>query len=85
MATINNLTRDEDGTLQYVNEKGINAEADLALLLIRQVWGAVCFENEADGYGEGSGTDGDWSSIRDSSFEAQTKMLEKALNHLLKK
>ena len=81
---INNLTRDEDGTLHYQSETGGNTTSDLALLLIHHAWGAVCFENEADGYGAGVGTHGDWSGIRDSSDEAKTKMLEKALNHILK-
>ena len=40
------------------------------------------FEKEADGYGVGEGTHGDWSGIRDSSFEALERMTEKALNYL---
>ena len=83
-AKINNLTRDESGILHYVSENGHNTSADLDLLLIRHAWGAVDFEAEADGYGAGEGTNGDWSGIRDSSDEAKTKMLEKALNHILK-
>ena len=57
--------------------------AGFPLFLIREAWGLGCsFEREADGYGPGAGTHGDWSGIRDSSPEAVERMLEKALNHL---
>jgi len=53
------------------------------LFLIHQAWDrGANFEDLADGYGEGAGTHGDWSGIRDSSDGAVTRMLERALNHL---
>jgi hypothetical protein len=55
----------------------------LHLMLIREAWERGCdFEWEADGYGAGQGTMGDWSGIRDSSKGAKDVMLTKALNHL---
>lgn len=57
--------------------------ADPTLFLIREAWGAgVDFEDEADGFGEGFGTQGDWSAIRDSSPGAIDAMLTKTLNWL---
>jgi len=55
---------------------------DISLLLIRHAWDAgVEYEDLADGYGKGEGTNGDWSGIRDSSTEAKNRMLERALNY----
>lgn len=57
--------------------------ASLPLFLIREAWERGCsFEAEADGFGAGMGTKGDWSAIRDSSPGATRAMFEKALNHL---
>lgn len=53
------------------------------LFLIRNAWNKKCnFEDLADGFGQGLGTRGDWSAIRDSSPEATLKMTERAINHL---
>lgn len=54
------------------------------LFLIQQAWERGCgFEDLADGYGPGLGTNGgDWSGIRDSTDTAVEEMLERALNHL---
>lgn len=53
------------------------------LFIIGQARQRGCdFEKEADGYGPGDGTHGDWSGIRDSSFEALERMTAKALNYL---
>lgn len=55
--------------------------ASFPLFLIREAWEAGCdFEEDADGFGPGLGTHGDWSGIRDSSDEAKRVMFEKALN-----
>lgn len=62
-------------------EDGINYSASADLKVIGGAWGAVDFEAEADGYGPGMGTHGDWSGIRDSSPEAIKRMLAKALAH----
>lgn len=57
--------------------------ASFPLFLIREAWGLGCsFEEEADGYGKGRGTHGDWSGIRDSSDGAVAEMLTKALNFI---
>lgn len=48
------------------------------LWLIRAAWEkGLDLEKEADGYGRGMGTMGDWSGIRDSSPGARAEMLEK--------
>lgn len=58
-------------------------KAGYPLFLIHQAWDrGASFEDLADGFGEGVGTHGDWSAIRDSSAGAVTRMLERALNHL---
>ena len=63
--------------------EGMRFSADPALLIIRQAWDRGCdFEEEANGYGIGAGTNGDWSGIRDSSRDSRNVMLTKALNHL---
>lgn len=63
-------------------DKDVNFMADFDLFIIKQVWGAVSFEDLADGFGKGAGTMGDWSGIRDSSPEARAKMFTRALNYL---
>jgi hypothetical protein len=61
----------------------VSAEASFDLLLIREAWRAgVDFEDLADGFGQGAGTHGDWSAIRDSSREAKDRMLARALEQV---
>jgi aryl-alcohol dehydrogenase-like predicted oxidoreductase len=75
----------ETGRVSFLNtELGCGTEASLSLLLVKQAWYAgVDFEDLADGFGAGLGTmGGDWSGIRDSSPEAQERMLERALRAL---
>ena len=76
------VTLDVPGCFDAV-EKGCRMSADVTLFLIREAWDkGMDVEDLADGYGPGAGTHGDWSGIRDSSKEAQTRMFERALNHL---
>lgn len=59
----------------------LNTQSKLSLWLIREAWGNGCgFEDLADGFGLGLGTNGDWSAIRDSSPRQQALMLERAMN-----
>lgn len=87
--SFNGLTLSEGclkGSFKYQSERGWNTSACFPLTLIRMAWDAGCpFEEEADGYGPGVGTMGDWSGIRDSSHEATEKMTEKALNFISRK
>lgn len=67
-------------------DNGINTRASFSLFLIREAWHRnVDFEDLADGFGPGAGTNGDWSAIRDSSDKAVNAMLERAMNHLFPK
>ena len=86
MKRFNSLTTNKkDGSIDYRNQLGGKVSASLNLLLIREAWHkGLCLESECDGYGEGMGTNEDWSGIRDSSDESKDKMLEKALNFLFK-
>lgn len=64
------------------------ARADLTI--VRGAWERGCdFEVEADGFGTGGGTRGDWSALRDSSDKAIDAMLVKGVaflhRHLSKK
>lgn len=60
-----------------------NHSASFSLFLIREAWHrGLDLEEEADGFGPGAGTHGDWSAVRDSSQEAVELMLAKALNFL---
>ena len=84
---ITELETRPDGTIMFLSDRigGCPCRniASLNMLLIRAAWGKGCdFEAEADGYGPGAGTHGDWSGIRDSSRGAKDRMLEKALNFL---
>lgn len=79
------IVRDGVETIQEFDSKDSYSRfsAGFPLFLIREAWGLGCsFEREADGYGPGAGTFGDWSGIRDSSPEAIERMLEKALNFI---
>lgn len=61
-------------------------QADPSMFLIREAWHqGLDLEAEADGFGPGVGTHGDWSGIRDSSHEAIEVMLTKTLNFLFGK
>lgn len=74
------------GTFSGNNKNGaFSARYDL--FLIQKAWERGCdFEDLADGFGEGLGTQGgDWSGIRDSSDDATERMFERALNHLFGK
>jgi hypothetical protein len=81
---ITNLHISNHGSFEYQYRSDpcvVDASACFSLYIIREAWDAgVDFEELADGYGEGGGTHGDWSSIRDSSDGAITAMLERALN-----
>lgn len=79
------VIKDGAETVQEFDSKDsyVRFSAGFPLFLIREAWGLGCsFEREADGYGPGRGTHGDWSGIRDSSPEAVERMLEKALNFI---
>ena len=74
---------EEDGEFHYTSQSGIQTYVCMSLFLISQARDRGCdFEDLADGYGEGAGTHGDWSGIRDSSEKAVGAMLERSLNFL---
>jgi len=79
----------EDNSWDYVrHEQGskMNSSACPHLFIINLAWDNGCdYEDLADGYGEGAGTNGDWSGIRDSTHEAKEKMLERGVNWLIKR
>ena len=86
------LTLNADGSgfsaLRDMNLSGGPApmSACWELFLLGEAWRAGCdFEDLADGFGPGAGTQGDWSALRDSSPEAMRAMMERALNHLFPK
>ncbi len=71
-----------DGHLSY-RRGGIPCLGDLPLLLVHYCWHrGMDLDDLADGFGPGSGTHGDWSAVRDSTQDAQDKMLARALNWL---
>lgn len=77
----------ENGVSRVVTLPGdvleVRYSAGFPLFLIHEAWGlGLNLEAEADGYGAGNGTYGDWSGIRDSTSGAIEKMLEKTLNFL---
>lgn len=81
--TEGNLARDE--ALLKVAKLAALEDADRGAKMrtIKAAWRRGCsFEDEADGFGEGAGTFGDWSGIRDSSGEAVDAMFAKAVEHL---
>jgi hypothetical protein len=74
-----------DGGFTGRDEKngGFPFSANFPLFLIQEAWNrGMDVEDLADGFGEGNGTHGDWSAIRDSTTHATTKMFERALNYL---
>lgn len=74
------LRVEDAGAFSY--QKGnVQHRANFPLFLIKAAWTKHCgMEDLADGFGEGMGTmNGDWSGIRDSSDEATSRMLERAL------
>jgi hypothetical protein len=78
-----NRLHETDYGFTYEKADGMIAECCFSLFLIGEAMSKDCdFEEEADGFGPGEGTHGDWSAIRDSSHEAIDVMLQKALNHL---
>lgn len=79
---INHISTD-GGTFEGVTQKGYRFSASALLWIIKAAWDkGADFEDLADGYGEGLGTMGDWSGIRDSSEPAKRRMFERALNFL---
>lgn len=81
---ISKLILESSGRFEYYDEdRGCKCSAGFPLFLIHAAWNKGCsFEAEADGFGPGFGTHGDWSAIRDSSEPATARMLEKAINFL---
>jgi hypothetical protein len=80
-----NITKiNNPGHIEGTTDSGMRFSANFPLLLIGAAWRTGCsFEDLADGFGLGLGTcGGDWSGIRDSSEEATTTMLNRALDHL---
>jgi len=77
-----------DGSPKKVFEgtrDGCKFSARPDLFVIREAWyRGVSFEREADGFGIGLGTHGDWSAIRDSSEEQTAVMLKKAMRFFKK-
>ena len=71
------------GRVSWAHADGTPASGTFPLLIIRIAWYAgLDLEDEADGFGPGMGTRGDWSAIRDSSDAATDRMLEKSLNFI---
>lgn len=72
-----------DGSFEGRTESGVLFRASPNLYVIRHAWYKGCnFEDLADGFGEGEGTDGDWSGIRDSTDGAIEAMVGKAVMFL---
>jgi hypothetical protein len=62
---------------------GINFRGRADLMVVREAWDrGADFEAEADGFGAGAGTLGDWSAIRDSTPAAIAAMTRKALRYV---
>ena len=84
MPRYSDITINDNGTFEgYDSEAvgGIQFRASFDRFFIRKAWDAgMDFEAEADGFGPGMGTMGDWSAIRDSSDEAIALMFTKAIN-----
>lgn len=73
---IERLVIHNDGKFAYFDtERKVTCSANFPLAIIRMAWDSGCdFEQEADGFGPGEGTKGDWSGIRDSSDAARATM-----------
>lgn len=73
---------EHDGAFEW--KKGSRrGSAAITLHVIRMAWHAgLDVEEDADGFGPGAGTHGDWSAIRDSSKEARARMFGKALDFI---
>ena len=80
------MKADGSGFTALRTPDGITMSATWELFLIRQAWErGMDVEDLADGFGEGQGTHGDWSGIRDSTDGAVEAMTGRALNHLFTK
>jgi hypothetical protein len=78
---IHRVTIEHVGAFSYIDASGTSCRANFPLFLIRLAWDkGEDFEDLADGFGAGMGTLGDWSAIRDSSEDASSAMLERAVN-----
>lgn len=78
--TLTNVKIENPGKFSFTDEFGHNCGANFPLFFIQRAWYAGCnFEKEADGFGKGLGTQGDWSGIRDSSEEATAALFTKAV------
>lgn len=72
----------EPGSFDYMQGTR-RGTASFPLFLIRMAWEAgLDLEEDADGFGYGEGTHGDWSAIRDSSDGAIRSMLGKSLTFI---
>lgn len=84
---VKDLALDQPGSFRYryrhpgQQTEPYDGSAQFPLYIIARAWEAgVSFEDLADGFGRGLGTQGDWSAIRDSSDEQIERMLERALS-----
>lgn len=69
--------------IEGTHENGMTFIGRADLLVVREAWNrGADFEDDADGFGAGYGTNGDWSAIRDSSDEAIAAMTQKAVRFL---
>lgn len=73
----------DGGLFTGTRDGNVKFSARMDLFLISTAWNrGLDLEAEADGFGAGLGTQGDWSAIRDSSETATALMFQKALNFL---
>lgn len=73
-----------EGTRTFTDGTTCPFRARADLYVIQAAWSAGCdFEDLADGYGAGMGTNDDWSGIRDSSAPAVAAMYAKAKQFLI--
>lgn len=72
------------GEFAYYHEgRKIKCVSNFPMWLVHLAWDRGCdFEDLADGYGEGMGTHGDWSGIRDSTRPARDAMFARAVEFL---
>ena len=70
--------------VEGVHDNGVRFQARFDLHVIHAAWDRGCpFEREADGFGAGMGTHGDWSAVRDSTETAIARMYDKARRFLV--